>query len=131
MIPHHTILSKQTLIRTPTELSYVEFSDFVKEVTTQKVLTSESGTQERINIPIWVIVGFQQSDRQGSQNFNKDTFCRLPVTSAQCIIGTEKNPDSAFLLNYDDDYYPQEYGQIKEAFRVLKKDDISKPYISD
>ena len=36
----------------------------------------------------------------------------MPITSAQCVIGTEKYPDSAILLNYDDDDYSQGYGQI-------------------
>ena len=49
------------------------------------------------------MIGFQQNDRQHDQNLNNDTFCRPPVTSAQCIIGTEKYPDSAILLNYNDD----------------------------
>ena len=34
-------------------------------------------------------------------------------------------------MNYDDDDYNQGYGQIKEAFRALTKDDILQPYISD
>ena len=62
---------------------------------------------------------------------NNDTFCRLLVTSAQCIIGTEKYPDSGILLNYNDDDYSQGYGQIKEAFKALTKDDILQPYISE
>ena len=60
-----------------------------------------------------------------------DTFCRLPVVSAQCIIGTETNTDAGIFLNYDDDDYSQGYSQIKEAFRALTKDDILQPYISD
>ena len=51
--------------------------------------------------------------------------------SAQCIIGTEKYPDSAIFLNYNDDDYSQVYGQIKEAFRALTKDNILQPYISE
>ena len=62
---------------------------------------------------------------------NNDTFCRLPVVSAQCIIGTEKYPDAGILFNYDDDYYSQGYDQIKQAFKALTKDDILQPYISD
>ena len=62
---------------------------------------------------------------------NNDTFCRVPVVSAQCIIGTEKLPDAAILLNYDDDDCNQRYGQIKEAFKALTKDNILQPYISD
>ena len=71
-------------------------------------------------------------DRQGSQSLNNDTFYRPPVISAQCIIGTENYPGSDILLNYDDDDdYSQGYGQIKEAFKVLTKDDILQPYIRD
>ena len=55
----------------------------------------------------------------------------MPVTSAHCIIGTEKNPDAGILLNYDDDDYSRDCGQINEAFRSLTKDDILQLYISD
>ena len=89
------------------------------------------GTQEGINIPTWIFVAFQQNDRQHDQNLNNDTFVRLPVISAQVVIGTERYPDSVILLNYDDDDYSQGYGQIKEDFRALTKDDILKPYISE
>ena len=75
--------------------------------------------------------GFQQKDRKDSQNPKKDTFCRLPVVSAECIIGTEKNPDAGIILKVDDDDYSQSYAQIKVAFRVLTKRDILQPYISD
>ena len=53
------------------------------------------------------------------------------VTSAQCIIGTEKYPDSGISLNYNDDDYSQGYGQIKEAFKALTRDNILQPYISE
>ena len=62
---------------------------------------------------------------------NNDTFVRLPVISAQVVIGTERYPDSGILLNYDDDDDSQGYGQIKEAFKVLTKDVIFKPYITE
>ena len=103
----------------------------MKEVITQNLGNFEVGTQEVINIPIWSIVGFQQRDRQDSQNNSNDTFHRPPVTSAQGIIGTEKHPDPAILLNFDDDCHHQGYGQIKQAFKALTNDDIFQPYISD
>ena len=103
----------------------------MKEVNTQNLWTFDLGTHEGINVPIWIIVGFQQNDRQHDHNLNNDSFYRPPVISAQCIIGTEKYPDSAILLNYNDDDYSQGYTQIKEAFRALSKNDILKPYISD
>ena len=58
-------------------------------------------------------------------------FYRPPVTSADCIIGTAKSPDTAISLNYDDDVFSQRFGQIKGAFTALTKNDIFKPYISD
>ena len=137
-VPHYTpsmqqqaILSKQIINKTPTQIQYPERSVFMKEVNTQNFWTFELGTQEGINIPTWVFVAFQQNDRQHDQKLNNDTFVRLPVISAQVVIGTERYPDSAILLNYDDDDYSQDYGQIKEAFRALTKDDILKPYITE
>ena len=58
-------------------------------------------------------------------------FYRPLVTSAQCIIGTEKYPDSAILLKCNDDDYSQGYGLIRQAFKDLTKDDIIEPYSSD
>ena len=137
-VPHYTpsvqqqnILSKQILNKTPTQIQYPERSVFMKEVITQNVWTFELGTQEGINIPMYIFVAFQQNDRQHDQNLNNDTFVRLPVISAQVVIGTERYPDAAIILNYDDDDYSQAYGLIKEAFRALTKDDILQPYISE
>ena len=130
-IQQQTMLSNQILKKIPTELRYVERSVFMKEVNNQTLWNFELGSQENMNVPIWIIIGFQQRDRQDSQNLKNDTFCRLPVVSAQCIIGTEKYPDANNLLNYDDDDYSQGYGQIKEALRALIKYDILQPYISD
>ena len=125
------ILLSQIVNKKTTELRNVERFVFMKEINTQKLWTFELGTQEGINVPIWIIVGFQESDRQHDQKLNNETFYRPPVRSAQCIIGTEKYPDSAVSLNYNDDDYRQGYSQIEEAFRALTKDDILKPYISD
>ena len=115
----------------PTEIRYLERSFFMKEVNNQNFRCFELGTQEGINDPIWIIVGSQQSDRQQDQDLINDTFYRPPVITAQCIIGTEKYPDSAILLIYSDDDYSQGYSQTKEAFRALTHDDVLKPYISD
>ena len=137
-VPHYTPslneynkLMIQIKQKTPTNLHYPERSVFMKEVNTQNVGTFEIGTQEGINVPIRIFVVFQQSDRQNDQNLNNDTFVRLSVISAQIVIGTERYPDTGILLNYKDDYYSQGYGQIKEAFKALTKDDILQPYTSE
>ena len=121
----------QIVKKMPTELWYLERSVFMKEVNTQSLWIFELGTQEGINVPVWIIVGFQQSDRKHGENLNNDTFYRPPERFAQYIIGTKKCPDSAILLRCNDDDYSPGYSQIKEAFRALTKDDILKPYISD
>ena len=74
---------------------------------------------------------FPESDREHDQNSNNDTFCRLPIVSAQCIIGIEKYLDSAMLLRYNDDDYSQGYGQTEEYFKALTEDDLLQPYISE
>ena len=104
----------QIVNKKPIELQYVERSVFMKGENTKKLWKFEVGTQEEINTTVWIIVGFQQSDRQHDQSLNNDTFYRPQVTSAQCNIGSEKYPDSAILLNYNDDEYSQGYDQIKE-----------------
>ena len=119
---------------TPTLLQYPERSVFMKEVITQNLWTFELGTQEGINVPIWIFVAFQQNDRQNDQNLNNDTFYRPLVTSTQCSIGAEKYPDSGIFfifLNYNDDDYSQGYGQIKEAFKALTKDNLLQQHISE
>ena len=137
-VPHYSLnleeynkLMTRIKKNSPTLLHYPERSVFMKEVNTQNLWTFELGTQEGINVPIWIFVAFQQNDRQNDQNLNNDTFVRLPTISAQCIIGTEKYPDSSILINYNDDNYPQGYGQIKEAFKALTKDKLLQPYISE
>ena len=126
-----SILSKQIINKTPTQIQYPERSVFMKEVNTQSFWSFELGAQEGINIPSFIFVAFQQNDRQHDQKLNNDTFVRLPVISAQVVIGTERYPDSAILSNYEDDDYSQGYGQRKEAFNALTKDDILQPYISE
>ena len=124
-------LMSQITEKSPTLLHYPEGFVFMKELNTQNLWTFELGTQEGINVPIWIFVAFQQDMRQNDQDLINDTFYRPLVTSAQCIIGTEKYPDSGILLNYNDDDYTQGFGQIKEAFKALTKDNILQPFISE
>ena len=102
LIIHHQLnnivyFMKQIVDETPTQLQYPGRSVFMKKVNTQNSWTFELGTQEDISIHIRKITVFRQSDTEHDQNLNNDTFCRLHVTSAQCIIGTEKYPDCAIL----------------------------------
>ena len=72
---------------------------FYERSETENLGNFELGTQEGRKIPILITVGFQQWERQDSQNLHNDTFYRTSVTSAQCFIGTEKYRDSGILSN--------------------------------
>ena len=64
-VPHYTpsiqqqsILSDQKLKKIPTELRYVERSVFLKEVNNQNLCNFNLGSQENMNDPIWIFLGF-------------------------------------------------------------------------
>ena len=40
----------------------------MEEINTLNFWTFKLGTQPGTNVPIWIVVGFQQRDRQESQN---------------------------------------------------------------
>ena len=67
-------LMNQNIDKIPTEHRYVERSVFMKEVNTQNLWSFELGTQDGVSVPIWILVDFQQRDRQDSQNLANDTF---------------------------------------------------------
>ena len=71
-IQQQTMLYKQIKEKTPTEIQNLERSVFLKEVNTQKYWSFELGTEEGVDVPVWIIVGFQQRDRQDSQILNND-----------------------------------------------------------
>ena len=109
-IQQQGILSKQSSCKTPTELRYIERSVFVKKFFNRSHRNFELGSQESMNVPVWIIIGFQQRNRQNYQNLNNDSFFWLPGTSAKGVIGTENHPDSGILLNYDDGDHCRGYG---------------------
>ena len=85
-IQRHSIIFNQFLSKTPTELRYVQRSDFMKEVNNQNLRNFEQGSQELLNVPIWKIISFQQRGREDLQNLNNEPFCIFPVTSCRWII---------------------------------------------
>ena len=70
---------------------------------------------------MYVIVGFMQRGQFNQQHHNKDTFYRLSVVDAQCIIRSEKHPDVGIDCKYALDEYLQAYGEIVRSFGHLGK----------
>ena len=136
-VPHYTpsisnqkLMSSNFAFKTPTELSYIKRSSYMKDVTTENNWTFEFGVGDGIDITIYVIVGFMQGDQFNQQHQNNDTFYRPSVVNAQCLIGSEKVPDAGIKCNYATDKYSQAYGEIVSCFRHLAKDIILQPYFT-
>ena len=88
-VPQYTPSIQVTILgKTPTKLRYVERYVFLKEVKNQNLLNFELGSQERMIVPVWIIIGLQRRDKQDSQNMKIDSFDELPATSAYLVRKT-------------------------------------------
>ena len=75
-IEQQASVSKTFLNKRPTEHGSV----FMNDVNNENVGTFELGSYGRINVSIWINVGFYQRDWENSKTVNTDTFSRLPGT---------------------------------------------------
>ena len=80
-VPHYTSrISNQKLMlsiiasKTPTELTIVKRSPYMKDVTTENNYTFELGVEDGTDVRIYVIVGFLQRDQFNQQHQNNGTF---------------------------------------------------------
>ena len=111
-----------------TELSYTKRLSYMKDVTTEKTWSFELAVGDGIGIPIYVLVGFMQTDLFNQQHPNSDTFYRPTIVNAQCLIGSGKFTDDGINRIYANDKYSQAYAEIDSYFRHLAKDKILQPY---
>ena len=88
-VPHYTpskpnqkLMLGHIVSKTPTELSFIKRSSYMKYLTTENIWIFELGVGDGIDIPIYVRVGFMQSGQFNQQHQNKDTFCRPSVVNA-------------------------------------------------
>ena len=58
----------------------------MNEVIIQNLWNFNLGSQENMKVPICIFKGFQQRNRQDSQNLNNDTYCRLPVILLKLVV---------------------------------------------
>ena len=136
-LPHYSpSISNQKLMliniasKTPTELTYIKRSSYMKDVTTENNRTFELGVGDGIDVPIYVIVEFMQRDQFNQQHQINDTFYQPNVANSQCIIGSEIIPAAGINCNYAIDKYSQAYGQVVSCFRQSAKDNILQIYIT-
>ena len=113
-----------------TELSYVNRSLFIKDVTTENNWTFELVMGGGNDIPIKILVGFKQGDQINQQHQNKDDFQRPNVVNAQCNFGTEKFRDAGINIIVAIAKCSPAYGEIVSCFRHLAEDNVLQPYIT-
>ena len=59
----------------------------MKKVNNQNLWNIELGSQESMNVPIWISDGFQQQSRRHSQNLNNDSFVGYPLLVLNASLG--------------------------------------------
>ena len=136
-VPHFTpsvinqkLISRNIASKTPTELTYIIGSSYLKDVTTENIWTFELGVGECVDVPRYVIVGFMQRDQCIQQHQNNDTFYRPCVVIAQCIIGSKKFPNAGKNCNYAIDTFWKSYGESVSCIRHLAKYNTLQPFIT-
>ena len=82
----------------------------------QSYLNFELGGENGSTMPIYSIIGFQQTSRLDSQERPNWPFFQSTTLNAHCIIGTEKYPDVGVNCDYMNDKYSQAYGEIVFLF---------------
>ena len=134
-IPHYVrslenqqLVMDQILDNDPTELFYTERTVYRKVVNTKNNWTFELGNSGE-STPSFIIVGFQARNKIESQRHNNAIFYRLPISNANCKIGSEKHPDVGIEWDYDRDKYDPAYSGL-ENFSLLKSEsNLLNPFI--
>ena len=121
-ISNQKLMLGHVVFKTPTELSYIKRSSYMKDVTTENNWTFGLGVGDGIDIPIYVKVRFMQRDQFNQQQQNNCSIYRPSVVNAQCIIGSEKFLDAGRNCNFAFDKYSQAHGENVSCFRHLAKD---------
>ena len=108
-VPHYTPSLENQLLVTEhvnssslTNMSYIERVMSTKSVDGNNTWTFELGVEAGMDIPIYVIVGFQTANRIGpDQTQNNGIFDRLDVIGASLKNGSERYPDNEIQIDYD------------------------------
>lgn len=120
-VPHYTTSLENQILVTEhvnnnnlTNMSYIERVMSTKSVNGNNTWTFELGVEAGMDIPIYVIVGFQTATRMGpSQEQNNGIFDRLDVIGASLKIGSERYPDNEMQIDYNRNNYVQPYDELK------------------
>ena len=91
---------------------------------------SNLGVKGGIDVPFYILVGFQNINRIENLAQNNGLSNRPHVISAQCLIGIERFPVTGKNTDYTNHKNSQAYGELLSRFRNLHKYNFLQPYIS-
>ena len=130
-VENQTLVTNVVLNKEPITMGYVERKVFTKQVNTNSSWNFELGVEAGMQLPIYVIVGFQSADRLGpAQTQNNGVFDQLPIIEAYCKIGSVKYPDESINLDYLRNDYDDGYNEVLKFFREYVGEQTVTPYIT-
>ena len=119
-IENQTLVKEQILNKEATELKFLERTVYKKNVDATNNWIFELGQSENLN-PVYIIVGFMNSNKFGSQIQDNSIFDRLNVVYCICKIGSENFPENGINCNYNRDNYTETYYQVENFFPTRQK----------
>ena len=81
-ISNEKLMLNDIASKTPTELTSIKRSTYMKDVTNENNCIFELGVGNGFDVPIYVKIGFMQRDQFNQQHQKNDTFYRPSVVNA-------------------------------------------------
>ena len=125
-----TLVREQIISRAPTHLSYIERSVSVKNVDAQKGWFFGLRVKSSKDVPIYVMVGFQNRDGFHKAATNTGIFYRPRFFIPQINIGKESFLEKRTNIDYAKDTVSQDYEERVLHFRHSSRDNILRLYKS-
>ena len=88
------------------------------------------GVKGGIGVPISAAVAFQNRNRINAAAEDNSVFFRPYVLDAQCVIQTERFPETSINTDYAKQKNSQAYGELVLYLGRLRKDSNLQPFIS-
>ena len=124
------LVNEHILAKKTTDYSYVSRMVSTKPVNSNNRWTMEIGTESGTDVPIYLIVGFQSTNKfNADQAHSNGIFDRLDVTEASCHIGTTRYPDTEYSIDFDRNKYNDAYNEVRRFYKDYIKGEGS-PYIT-
>ena len=82
----------------------------------------ELGLGSGFDVPMYNVVGFEESNSLGSQEFDNDVSYKSTKSGAQFYMGTKKYPDASFNSDYPQEEFSGAFDWNISRFGISPKD---------